>query len=155
MAAKNYKIDEEIKFVYQAPGAESGLTVYMDILDELHGTRSDFPRVEMDELESTGRYIGSFTPDVKGEWVVTAVKADGSGKVVKQYSVGDYNVESLGTNIDAKTAGIGDKIEALNDIAVSDVEAENDKVRGADGDTLKTLSDQIDSLPASSPPMVG
>ena len=199
------KLGEAIKVVYQAPNAESGLNnVKMEIYDELSVKSSDYLDVTLTEIESSGRYEGSFTPDAKGDWTVVIEKADGSGKVVKHYSVGAYNVDTLGENIDGVSTDIGavdtavvdldgdvavldtkvdtnagitdanvdakaaatdsnvdakaivtqDKIDGLNDLAASDVETENDKVRGGDSDTLKTLSDQLDGVQSSSPPMV-
>ena len=103
-----YKVDEAIKVVYQAPNAESGLNnIKMGIYDELSSESSDYPDVILTEIGSSGRYEGSFTPDVKGDWTAVIEKADGSGKVVKHYSVGAYNVNTLGENIDGVSTDVG------------------------------------------------
>lgn len=138
MSESLYKVGEPIKVVYQAPNAESGLTtVKMEILDELSAPSSDFPDVMLTEIGNSGRYEGSFEPDAVGDWAILVEKAPGLGEVVKHYPVGPHNITSIGGKIDA----VSDKVDASED-----------GIRGADGDTLKTLSDQLDS--ASSPPMV-
>jgi len=131
MADKPYKVNESIKVVYQAPNAASGLVdVTMEIYNELGVKDSDFPDVTLTEMGNSGRYQGEFTPDEEGEWTITIESAPGEGEVVKHYSVGSYNIASIGTKIET---------------------CENN-IRGENGDTLKSISDQLDST--TSPPMV-
>lgn len=110
MAIKNYLINEAIQVTYQPDNAKSGETVTMEIFDET-GSKDiiNFPDVVMPEIVATGRYTGSFTPDNQGEWVVMISYGTGKGKVVRQYSVGGYNLDSVGqlaTSIETQTIGL-------------------------------------------------
>ena len=106
----------------------------MEIYDESGAKDAiNFPDVTMTEIGSSGRYKGSFTPDAEGKWRIMIDSATTPGKVVKDFGVGGYDVDAVG-------------------IAVL---AEADAIRGADSDTLKTISDQIDNLPQIVPPMIG
>jgi len=110
MANKNYLVNEAIQVIYQPSGAKSGQTVTMEIFDET-GVKDavDYPDVTMTEISTTGRYIGTFTPDTQGEWIIMASYGNNKGKVVKQYSVGGYNIDSIGQTVDSiesQTLGI-------------------------------------------------
>ena len=153
-----FKTEEVIDVTYQATKATTGLVdVTMEIYDETRAKDGvNFPDVTMTEIGATGRYYGSFTPDAEGVWTVMIDSSTKSGKVVKVYLVVAHNIDS-----------IGDAIAALNNLSAADVNALADydgptkaeldaaelAIRGADNDTLETLSDQIDDV--SSPPMVG
>uniref|UniRef100_A0A6M3L4L1 Uncharacterized protein n=1 Tax=viral metagenome TaxID=1070528 RepID=A0A6M3L4L1_9ZZZZ len=158
-----YKTGEVIDVTYQATKATSGLIdVTMEIYDESRAKDGvNFPDVTMTEIGATGRYYDSLTPDAEGVWTVMIDSATKSGKIVKTFLVVGHNIDS-----------IGDAIAALNDLSAADVNAEVDTaladydgptkaeldaaelaIRGADSDTLETLSDQLDDV--SSPPMVG
>lgn len=122
MAQKNYKINEEIQIVYQAPGATTGQVVEMEIYDET-GVKDpvDFPDVVMAEVGATGRYRGSFTPDAEGDWEIHIALDSGDGQVIKQYSVGGQNIGSIGTiiaNIDTQLGGVESKIDGLDSPAM-------------------------------------
>jgi len=110
MAIKNYAVNEVIDVVYQPDNTKSGETVTMEIFDET-GAKDpvNFPDVVLAEILITGRYKGSFTPDVVGEWVIMVSYGSGKGKIVKQYSVGGYNLDDVGTKvvaIESQTVGI-------------------------------------------------
>lgn len=158
-----YKTGEVIDVTYQATKATTGLIdVTMEIYDESRAKDGvNFPDVTMTEIGATGRYYGSFTPDAEGVWTVMIDSATKSGKIVKTFLVVGHNIDS-----------IGDAIAALNNLSAADVNTEVDTaladydgptkaeldaaelaIRGADSDTLETLSDQLDDV--SSPPMVG
>lgn len=109
MALKNYPVNEAIQVTYQTPDGKSGETVTMEIFDET-GVKDaiNFPDVTMTELSTTGRYTGSFTPDAQGEWIIMVSYASGKGKVVKQYSVGGYNLDDIGQTIDTIDGKISD-----------------------------------------------
>lgn len=99
MAKRNYKVNEAIEVPYQSAGSLSGLTdVTMQIFDEtgsLDGV--DFPDVIMAEVGVTGKYVGSFTPDAVGEWTIHVAYNSGTdGQVVKQFSVGNFNLNDIG-----------------------------------------------------------
>lgn len=112
MAQKNYRENEAIQVVYQAPNSETGIVdVTMVIYDEtgaLDGV--NFPDVTMTEVGTTGKYRGTFTPDAQGEWEThISHNSQTEGKVVKQYSVGSYNIHEIGslaTSIDSAVASI-------------------------------------------------
>lgn len=112
MAEKIYKVDEEIEIVYQAPNAESGLN---NIVAEIYlppdnVKDSNFPDETLTEIDNTGEYVGTFTPDIEGEWKVIIHKPGGEGQVVKRYSVGAHNVHSVGE----KTNSISSKLDSLD-----------------------------------------
>lgn len=133
MAQENYKVNQVIKVDFQATGSQTGLVVQMDVYDEgdiLDAGQSG----AMVELGARGKYTKDFTPDAIGDWR-TEINDGIGGKIIQNYSVGAENV-----------ASVGGKIDALNDLSAVEIQ-------GADGDTLKTLSDQMDGI--TSPPMVG
>ena len=158
-----YKVGEVIDVTYQATKATSGLTdVTMEIFDEtraLDGT--NFPDVIMTEIGSTGRYYGSLTPDVEGVWTVMIDSASKSGKIVKTFLVVGHNIDSIGDAIaglnNLSTAEVNTEVDtALADYDAptkAELDAAELNIRGADSDTLETLSDQLDDV--GSPPMVG
>lgn len=134
MAQGIYKIDELIKVTYQASGATSGLVdVAMDVYDEA-GAKDIGQSATMVEIVATGCYELAFTPDAEGKWRVMIDSVVRPGKMVKDYDIVAHNVDSIGDNM-AKD----------NTVAKA----------GADGDTLETLSDQIDDIDTSAPPMIG
>lgn len=132
MAEINHKTGQSIDAVYQSEKAKSGLTVTMEIFDETH-TKDiiNFPDVIMSEIGSSGRYVGSFTPDVVGTWIVMIADGSNKGKVVKIYEVGTKDLATLSTEISTAETNI----------------------RGVDNDNLKDISDQIDMV--SAPAMIG
>lgn len=157
------KVGVPIEIVYQAAGATSGLLdVTATIYDEMHNLDGvNFPDVTLIELGSTGRYYGSFIPDTEGWWTVPVDSATKPGKLVKSYEVVGHSVDS-----------VGDSVAALNDLSAAEVygatgtalvdydaptkielDTAEASIRGTDGDTLKTISDQVDGL--ASPPMLG
>jgi hypothetical protein len=65
----------------------------------------------MTEKGTSGRYIGSFTPDEEGEWEVhISHNSQTEGKVVKQYSVGKFNLNEVGDDV----VVIKDKVNAID-----------------------------------------
>lgn len=126
MAEKNYPISESIQVEYMTDGAKSGETVVMEIFDETGAKDgTNFPDVTMTERGTTGVYDGSFTPDAQGEWLVLCSYGSGKGKVIKKYSVGAYNVDS-----------VGQAVANLNNISTAEVNAEVDQAL-ADYDVAK------------------
>lgn len=126
MAQGEYKINEVIEITYQASNATSGLTdVTMEVYDEL-GAKDvvNFPDVTMTEIGATGRYKGSFTPDVAGKWRVMINSITKKGQMVKDYDVVSHNIDEVGGTV---------------------ATLETD-IKGTDGDTLKDISDQIDGI---------
>ena len=108
----NYKMGNAIEVTYQSTGQVTGLAdVTMTIYDETHSLDAvNFPDVVMTEIGATGRYYGSFTPDVVGTWTVTVNSVTKPGPVVKQFQVGTADVDSVA----------GD-ISALNDLSSAQV----------------------------------
>lgn len=134
MPQGQHKVGEMIEVTYQATGAMSGLTdVKMEILDETE-TKDvvNFPDVIMTEIaDLLGSYRAPFTPDQQGKWRVRCDSATKPGKMIKDYDVVGHNPHSIGEKLDT--------------------------IQGENGDTLKTLSDQIDTIPTTidQPPMIG
>ena len=117
MAEKNYPVNEAIQVTYQADKAATGKTVTMEIF--LPGGTKDevnFPDVTMTELSTTGRYVGSFTPDAQGEWIIMC-HAEGKGQTVKQYSVGTHNISDVGEAVDGMDGKLDDVVAAVDDLS--------------------------------------
>ncbi len=155
MAQKNYKVGEQIKVLYQAAGAASGINVQMDVYDET-GTLDSGQSGLMTEVGTTGRYYKTFTPDERGEWQVLIADANG-GKAIKLYSIGDYHVDSVGAlvaTVDAKVDAADDKIEAV-DTLVTVVDGKVD-ILGGKVDALQADVDDIQQTVGGleSPPMI-
>ena len=117
MADRVYKVNESIAISYQASNAESGLTgIVADIYLPGEIKDSSYPSINLVEIEDTGNYVGTFTPDSYGVWRVLMHKADGSGQVPKAYSVGGYDVHSVGEAVaalDVKVTNITWSIPAV------------------------------------------
>lgn len=158
MAEKNYKVNEAIEVVYQAPNAESGLSgVVAEVYLPDGAKDSGFPDVALVELDSEGVYKGEFTPDEAGEWVAICHKSDGDGQVVKRYSVGSYNVHSVGeavANVDGDVATLDGKVVTV-DGKVDTVDGKVDVV-DAKATSIETKVDNISTQVGSldTPPMV-
>jgi len=135
MALKNYKVDEAINVVYQAAGAKTGIVVTMNVYDEAEEIDAGQSGA-MTEIGASGRYQKEFTPDANGEWSVQIADA-GGGKAVSTYSVGEFNVDSVGAAV-ATT-------EAKVDTAVADVGTLDGKVVTLDGKVV-TLDGKVDDL---------
>jgi len=156
-----HKVGTTIEVTYQAAGAVTGLSdVTMVIYDELHALDGvDYPDVVMTEIGSTGRYYGSFTPDTAGNWTLMIDSATTPGKVVKKYRVGIHDENSVGALIEAlndmSSADVTAILSAYDGPTKAELDTAEGNIRGTDSDTLKTLSDQIDGLPSSAPPMLG
>ena len=140
MAEKQFKINEPIEIVYQAPNRESGLSGGTAVVAEIflpNDTKdSTFPDLELVEIGTSGVYKGLFTPDQEGEWKVVIHKSNGDGQVVKRYSVGAHNVNSVGAAIE----------NVDSDVAVVQTTA----------DSIETKVDDLDIKVSSldTPPMV-
>lgn len=164
MAQKSYKVGEAIEVVYQALNAKSAAIVHMEVYDETHILIIGGPTV-LTELGASGRYYGSFIPDVEGNWTVEIQESDGTGKVVKAFSVGTKNISDVGATVDIiknDTTTLGtnvgivegkvDTVGTKVDTAQSKVDAVDAKVVDLDGDVVN-LTTKVDGL--QSPPMVG
>jgi len=146
------KVGTVHEVTYQAAGSTTGLTdVTMEIYDETGAKDiSNFPDVVMSEIGTTGRYAGSFTPDAEGKWRVMIDSATKPGKIVKDFDVVGHDVDSVGDDVatvDGKVDVVDGKIDALNDVSITEINAEVDTAL-ADYDVAKA-SDIV------SPPMVG
>lgn len=155
------KINQAIEITYQAAGAQTGLIdVIMVIYDESHALDAiNFPDVTMTEIGSTGRYYGVFTPDAVGNWTILIDSAATPGKVVKKYRVGLADVDAVAGGVAAleniSTADVASELATYDAPTKAELDTSEGNVRGADSDTLKTLSDQIDGISTVAPPMVG
>ena len=117
MSEKNLKVNVATPIVYQAPNKETGATIIAEIYLPA-GTKDvvNFPDVTLVEREASGVYVGFFTPDDVGEWVILVHKQNGDGQVVKRFSVGQHNLDSVGAdvnNVQGTQATIEGKIDAL------------------------------------------
>lgn len=110
MGQKDYAVEVAIPVEYSTDGFKSGETVTMEIFDEsLAKDAINFPDVTMVERATVPIYDGSFTPDAQGEWLVLCSYGTGKGKVIKKFSVGNYNLDSVGQKVDtivSQTAGL-------------------------------------------------
>lgn len=105
MSEKNLKTGVSTPIVYQAPNKETGATVIAEIYLPA-GTKDvvNFPDVTLTERGASGVYVGVFTPDTVGEWVVLIHKQNGDGQVVKRYSVGQHNLDTVGDDVNGVQA---------------------------------------------------
>jgi len=155
MAEKNFKVNEAIEIIYQAPNAAEGLDIRADIYDEVKALHAvDQPLIE---VGNTGTYRRAFTPDAAGEWqavIYEFIDSDTrNGQVVKRYSVGAHNVDSVGTDM-AKDATVAKDSTVAKDNTV----AKEATLTGVD-DQLDTVETKIDNIVTSvgsldTPPMV-
>jgi len=122
MADKNYKVNEVIDLGYQAPNKETGLTVIAEIYLPNKSKDSTFPDVVLVEVGNSGTYRGEFTPDQVGTWQVLTYKEGGDGQVVRNYSVGEHNVHSVGEAIGSVNAAVAD---VDSDVAALDSKLDN------------------------------
>lgn len=139
MAEKLFKINEVIEVGYQAPNKQTGQVVIAEIYLPNKEKDSNFPDVTLTEIGTTGTYTGSFTPNAQGTWQLIIHKADGDGQVVKAYSVGAYNVDSVGSAVataDGKVVTVTENVATLDG-----------KVVAVDGkvNTATTKIDTVDS----------
>jgi hypothetical protein len=121
MSEKNLKVDNPVTIAYQAANKETGAVVISEIylptgLKDLVG----FPDVTLVERDASGSYAGSFTPDDVGDWVVLTHKADGSGQIMKRYSVGSHNLQSVGDDVNT-IQGVATTIESKVDLLDSKI----------------------------------
>lgn len=112
MAKRDYQVNQTIKVIFKATvGATS---VNLDVFDEtdvLDVAQSG----AMVQLGSSDRWSKEFTPDTNGDWSIE-VTDDIGGKVIKHYSVGNYNIDSIGANVqsvESKVDNVGVKINNL------------------------------------------
>ena len=167
MAQKNYKVNESIEVIYQAAGSESGAGVIMNIFTPDHVADSDFPDVVMTEIGNSGRYYGDFIPNAEGEWSVQIAKSDGTGKSTKAFSVGGWNVHTLGakvivlegkaTDSNVNLGVVHTKVDELKtgnaarDTKLDNMKADTDKL----GDIEADVNEIKDNLPdMKSPPLI-
>jgi len=106
MSEKNLKLNVPVPVVYQAPNKETGATVIAEIYLPA-GTKDivNFPDLTLVERGASGVYVETFTPDDVGEWVVLIHKQNGDGQVVKRFSVGEHNLDSVGADVNGVQAG--------------------------------------------------
>jgi len=108
MAEKNYKINDPIQVEYRAKKSGTGLTVLMDVIDEAGVLDAVLSVAAMPEPNSDGVYVSSFTPDAQGEWMVYVYKSGkADDKVIQKYSVGGYDLDTVGQAVDLIAADTG------------------------------------------------
>lgn len=151
-----YKNGVAIMVVYQARDGKTGKTIKMDVYDETQALDAGKSIAAMTEIGIVGRYYATFTPDAEGEWIViTQDSVTGKGKVVSHYHVIGHNMDSIGDEVAAvktKTDNLPVDPADQSQVEVA-ITATESNIRGADNDTLKNLSDQLDAV--ESPAMVG
>lgn len=151
MGERNYKVNEPIKFVYQAPGRESGLMgIVAEIFLPNEAKDSDFPDVSMTEIGNKGVYVGTFTPDALGEWTVVVHKSGDEGQVVKKYSVGSYDVTGVGVAVE-DVEGKVDAVDAGVDAVQSTIDGVNSQLDVVEA-KVESIETKVDNL--DTPPMI-
>ena len=135
MAEKNFKVGESIEVQYQAGNGDSGLIINMKIVKPDKSFVPGDPIV-LTEVGNSGRYWASFVPSTMGDWSVQVEKADGTGKVTKAFSVGDYHVEDLGANLELVKGKLDDQDVNLGVVhtKVDDVKAKTDRIPTIESD---------------------
>lgn len=129
MAEKNFKVGESIEVIYQAGNGDSGLVINMLVVKPDKTFVSATP-TNLTEIGNSGRYYGSFVPNAVGEWSVQVQRADGTGKMTKSFSVGDYHVEDLGAKLDLAVGKLNDQDSNLGVVQtkVDNVKGNTDKI---------------------------
>lgn len=150
MAERIFKLDEAVSIEYQAPNKTSGQTVIAEIYLPGNVKDSSFPDLTLTERGSSGTYYGEFTPDQVGEWIVICHLDDESGQVIKRYSVGEHNVESVGQAVGAVDAAVG-----TVDGKATNIKTTVDNI-DIQLDTVETKIDNIDTKVSAldTPPMI-
>lgn len=158
MAEKNYKVDEVIKIVYQAPNKETGLTITAEIV--LPGGAKDigsFPDLTLVDVLSKGIYTGDFTPDAQGEWQAIVHKPGDEGQVVKRYSVGAHNIHDIGEDVGIVDVKVDTAIAGVNTVD-GKVDTVDGKVVGVQNtaDSIETKVDNLTNITGAldTPPMI-
>lgn len=165
MAEKLYKVNEAIELGYQAPNKETGL---IDVVAEIYLPNkqkdSTFPDVELVEVGATGTYRGEFTPDAQGTWQVIMHKSDGDSQVTKSYSVGAFNVHTVGEavvavdsavgGVDTKVTAVDGKVDTVNTNMAKDATVAKEATVAKDSTvakeaTLTMLDGEIDTANAA------
>ena len=145
MGAKNYKVGEPIKVVYQAAGGGTGKTISMDVFDETQTLDVGQSIAAMTEIGTKGRYRETFTPDAEGDWLVMMEDSvAGTGKVVKSFEVAGHSVDSVGD--------LAEAIKTNTDLLPTDPADQSD-VEAAISASETIIIAEIDDL--ESPAMVG
>jgi len=157
MATGIYKNGVAIIVTYQAVAVGTGKTITMSVYDEVHALDAGQSGA-MAEIGATGRYWKAFTPDAEGEWIIHMTNTtDGGGDTVKSYAVAGHDLDSVGDAVAAlenlSAANVATELGTYDAPTKAELDASELAIRGADSDTLETLSDQLDSV--SSPAMVG
>ena len=143
--AKEYAVSEAIVVTYQAAGAGTGKTIEMEVYDEAGALDVGQTVAAMTEIGTKGRYTASFTPDAEGTWTILMEDSvANSGKVVRQYDVAGYTVDSVGD--------ISTLIKTATDNLPVDP-ADQSAVEAAITASEVTIVSEIDDL--ESPAMVG
>jgi hypothetical protein len=121
MALKNYKVNESIDVTYQATGSHTAIVVTMDVYDEAN-VKDVAQSGTMLEVGTTGRYKKSFTPNAEGNWT-TMISDTKGGKAVASYSVGQFNIGTVGANVASLQADVTTISGKIDDLAtaVSDI----------------------------------
>ena len=121
MAQGEYKVGVAIETTYQAVNKATGKTIDYNVYDASH-TLDAGKSGTMTEIGATGRYYGSFTPDVEGLWNVIMINTtDSNGPVVKQYAVAGHDIDSIGdavAQIDTDLGNLNDFDPATDDVAL-------------------------------------
>jgi len=150
MGKRDYRVNQPITVLYQAPNKASGETVEVEIYLPNGSKDSNFPDFTLTERGSSGTYVGEFTPDTMGEWQAIIHLDDGSGQVTKRYSVGTYDVTGVGVAVE----DVDDKVDIIDSV----VDGLDTQIGGMDTQ-LDTMEGKIDSIQGSvgsidTPPMV-
>jgi hypothetical protein len=98
MANNTLKVNNPIRIDYQSAAGVSGLTVQMDVYDET-GNKDNSMSGVMVEKGTLGIYQKIFTPDVIGDWFIK-ITDSANGKVIKSFTIGSYDVDTVGIAVD-------------------------------------------------------
>lgn len=113
MSHSNYKVGEEIPFrarINGDPTSDNPTATVLDELDAVHATLTLGSGLA--QVGSTKIVKGSFTPDEAGVWTLHLVDDEGLN-IVKEYAVGDYNLNSIGANVATNEAKLDSVLAAI------------------------------------------
>ena len=160
MSEKIFKVNEPITIVYQAVAGSTTatLTVYKN------DWTVDATKSGSMAMVTTSIFVKDFTPDVVRDWTIQ-VTDNKNGKVIARYSVGNYNLDAVGSTVDVlngKLDNINTNMAKDSTVAKDATVAKDSTVAKAsvlavtDGkvDTVNTKADLILGS-INNPPMIG
>lgn len=119
MSHSTYKVGEAINFRARINGDPTTDNPTVTILDETDAIDSTLTIGSgLTQVGSTKIVKGSFTPDNPGVWTLHLVDDQGLN-IIKEYPVGDFDLNSIGANVATNEAKLDAALAAIAAIDTS------------------------------------